>query len=180
MIVTLRLIVLVASIFILGTSTSSLAIGLESVRHPFHTSVAEAELNRETGRIEVALQVNAADLERVVAALADQKIPLEDEAAVTHIVDYLGDRFRIGRDETSEPSEIGWVGLETRGEIAWLYFEVISPESGFPSLNGLMVRHSVFFELQDDQINTVRFRDGDLRKAYRFSRQDPVRRLELL
>ncbi|MCB1036066.1 MAG: hypothetical protein KDD47_19750, partial [Acidobacteria bacterium] len=48
-----------------------------ALAHPYHTTTAQAEVNREAGTLEVALKVLPEDLERAVERYSGEKVRLE-------------------------------------------------------------------------------------------------------
>lgn len=134
---------------------SSLLVGLlcglmtpvQSARaelHPFHISVAEAEWNPETDRLEVSLKLHAVDLERALTRQGKRKVNLEtDQEAEQLCTSYLEQHFFLTLRENvpDDPSaEIESIAKENRSRIkligrefdkTWLllYFEMKLPST---------------------------------------------------
>lgn len=47
--------------------------------------------------------------------------------------------------------------METKGDVAWLYFETKMPEG----LNGATLRNRVLLDFSDEQVNIVHLRHGN-------------------
>ncbi|MDF1666343.1 MAG: hypothetical protein P1V97_31630, partial [Planctomycetota bacterium] len=54
--------------------------------HPFHVTLAEAELETKTGNLELAIRVKPEDLERALSAQTNRKISLEKEGKVDALI----------------------------------------------------------------------------------------------
>lgn len=132
--------------------------------HPIHTSLAEADYNRTTGKLEIALRVFADDFEARLSVHAGRKISLEKTPAaefdeVTRA--YLAERFTVKSREGTLAAHT-WVGRELKeaANELWLFFEIPLPGG----IEGAVIRHGVLSEHFSDQLNSVRVRDGG-RKA---------------
>jgi hypothetical protein len=136
--------------------------------HKFHASLVEVDVNRETGRLEVGMRLFADDLEAALTRRHGRKVRLDATPNTGALVlEYLGEQFAI-RDATGSPVELVMVGMEARVDEAWVYVESKAPAT----LAGARVSDRVFFELFDDQVNTVNLQDGDARTTLVFSRGD--------
>ncbi len=153
-------------LLILAALTSPLAA------HPYHATVAEAQLNAETGRLEISLKVIPEDLERALRRRHRERVILERTPRVDEmILDYLRDSFVV--TQKGERHSLSWVGKEIGPEGCWLYFEVPMADG----LAGAQLRNTIFFEIEASQINTVRLRAGDLHRTLIFTDQRPARLL---
>lgn len=128
--------------------------------HPLHLSHAEADYNRATGKLEVALKVFADDLEARLTARAGHRVSLEKTPPTKFdalCLAYLAETFTVkSRDGT--PRSIQWVGREFHGaeNHLWFYFEVSLPDG----IEGTRLRHAVLTDEFTDQLNSVLVRDG--------------------
>lgn len=129
--------------------------------HPIHTSIAEADYNRSTKKLEVAARVFADDFEAALSAISAKKISLERTPAAE--VDaltqrYLRERFAVVPAGGDRPAALTWIGRELKdaSNEVWLYFELALPGG----VDGMRVRHALLTELFSDQLNSVRLRDG--------------------
>lgn len=136
--------------------------------HKYYTSLARAEYNEESKTVEVALRVFADDLELALTRRSGRKIHLdktEETAALTFA--YLRETFEVsGRD--GRKVELRWVGMETQGDVAWLYFEAPFPEG----LSGGALRDRVLLELFRTQVNIVTLKYGGAKLDLVFRRGD--------
>jgi hypothetical protein len=139
--------------------------------HPYHASLAEAEFNPDTGRLEVALEVVVSDFERALPRGAG----VESAGADAAIARYLEERFLLTCLGTA--ATLSWVGKELELRNAWLYFELDPlPDSDQHSfdLNGCTLEVRLFFELEATQLNTVRLTTPDFETTATLSRDQPA------
>jgi hypothetical protein len=141
--------------------------------HKFYTSISHVEYNQETKSLEVAVRVFSDDLEVALTKRNNKAIYLDATKDVGAIITaYLQDVFEIkGRD--GEHKKIRWVGMETKVDATWLYFEVKLPEG----LAGAELRNRLFFELFTEQVNIINFVDGDKKLDFAFKRGDEFKSL---
>ena len=140
------------------------ALGLlasAATAHPIHTSIAEADYNRATQRLEVAVRVFADDFEAALGAAIGKKISLERTPASEFDAlaqRYLRERFAVVPAGGSQPADLTWIGRELKdaSNEVWLYFELALPGG----VDGARVRHGLLTERFSDQLNSVRLRDG--------------------
>lgn len=146
--------------------------------HPYHTTIAEADWNAESGRLEVALRLLPADLERALEAHVGQASPAaapttDDQATLDdHILGWLGQGFRLIPDG-GEPAPILWVGKEVSIEHVWLYFEIPLADG----LEGVTIEHRLLLDLEPRQVNTLLLGRGKGRRTLTFRRERPRHRL---
>ncbi|MGF1581444.1 MAG: DUF6702 family protein [Gemmataceae bacterium] len=123
--------------------------------HPFHASIAEAEWNPKTKKLEIALWVHPVDLEKALNRATKQQIDLDKTANLDgHITAYLKKVVSV-KTAKGKSKQLEWVGKEIKLKGAWLYFQ-FSLEGG-PV--GTKISNRIFFELLPDQENTITFRD---------------------
>jgi len=134
--------------------------------HPWHTSLAQVELNEETLSLEVALRVDPLDLETALTHRAGERVDLDDEGVDEHIVAWLRAAFGLRlADGTRPPLE--WVGKELFVSTAWLYFEIPLPADA--ETTGATLTDRLFLELRDTQRNTVNYRRGRQKASLAFT-----------
>lgn len=127
--------------------------------HPVHTSFAEADYNRATQKLEVAVRVLVEDFEDALSRRAQKGISLDktpaaefDRQARAYLAEYFTVRTRDGVIAAHR-----WIGREYQDESAelWLFFEIPLPGG----VEGLRLRHALLLEAHAKQLNTVRVRD---------------------
>ena len=133
--------------------------------HPIHTSLAEADYNRTTHKLEVALRVFIDDFETVLSVRTKRRVSLEKTPPVEFDAlaqTYLAETFTV-RPPQGAAGAWHWVGREVKeaANELWFYFEV--PLSA--GVEGVRFRHGVLMEQFSSQINSVRVRDADGRKV---------------
>lgn len=135
--------------------------------HPFHESFAEAHFNPAADTIEVALRVDAAELEQRLRAGQAGRFPAEGPARDALRADYVRARFAARRGD--RPLPLQWVGAEYDGAFLWMYFELsdCAPRPGEPAV--LHVRNTLLLETSARQVNTVTFVSGRQRATLRFA-----------
>lgn len=140
--------------------------------HPFHVTMAEAEFNPESKKLEVSLRVyHPLDLEAALSRRAKEPVTLDGTPEVDELIAaYLEEAFTVERPD-GEMAKLEYVGKEVTLKTAWLYFEVDLP--GGPE--GAAFRDRLLFEIEDDQANTIVFREGKRRASLRFDRAEDRR-----
>jgi hypothetical protein len=128
--------------------------------HPLHVSHAEADFNRDTGKLEVALKVFADDFEAKLTARAGHRVSLEKTPKAeldTLCLAYLTETFTVKSRDGAQQT-LAWVGREIkdRENHLWLYFEVPLPGGA----EGARLVHAVLGDEFRDQLNSVLVRDG--------------------
>ncbi|MGE3165978.1 MAG: DUF6702 family protein [Planctomycetota bacterium] len=142
--------------------------------HPYHTSTAHVELDRETQRLQVGLRVAIADLEEALSARLAQTFRVCSSAQVeTEVAAYVGANLQF-RAPGSEPLPLLWVGKEVDQESAWLYFEVALAE-----IDGARLSMTLFHEVHPEHIATVTFVDGERQRTMCFSRKTASQEVQL-
>ena len=149
----------------------------ELVAHPNHDAIAEMDWNPKTRSLEVALQVNARQLERVLsenrkAVDLDEQDPATEKLLKAFVEKHVRLTGKDGR-----AVQLTWVGADIKVRSAWLYFEFILPKGESPI--GYEIANSVFFAQFEDQTNTValKLKDGEPRTFLRFSKDSPVAKI---
>lgn len=142
--------------------------------HPFHTSLAEAEWNREKSQLEIALRVDANDLEQALRKRSGATLVLENATAERSLEGYVRQIWHVrGADGTE--AVLSWVGYEVEGPHAWLYFAVPLPMGW----TGATVTHRLLLEENAEQSNLLVVREAvrGTRCSLRFHREQPTQRL---
>jgi len=136
--------------------------------HKYYASLARAEYNEETKSVEVALRVFADDLELALTRRSGRRVYLDKtKDAADLALGYLRETFEVGGRD-GRRVELRWVGMETQGDVAWLYFEAPLPEG--PS--GATLRDRVLLELFRTQVNIVNLKYGGRKLDLVFKRGD--------
>ena len=179
----------------IGTGSATSALSAESathVAHPFHNSIAEMEWNKEAQAFEIALSLWPVDLEKVLGESKEvrSKIkktinvddPAQHEILNSGIRQYVNAKLQAEID--SMPFEMNWLGFEVEKENVWCYFEWKLPQEAAKNPNletkqlEIFISNQLFFELQDDQQNTILFRHAGKRRGIHFVRNHPRQKLD--
>ena len=145
---------------------SSAIVSTSAYAHPFAVTVADVEYNAEERHFEVAIRLYPEQLEQALSKVAGQPVSLERTADIDkQIAHYLSEHFAIrssksvAKDVSPKASgtatTIRWVGKEVSVKDVWLYFTIQAEGS----LEGLVLKNSIFTEINPEQLNTVHFTD---------------------
>ena len=128
--------------------------------HKFYTSFAQVEYNEERQAVEVALRVFGDDVENILTRRHGKSVRIGKTGAAEKLIfAYVADAFQL-RNRAGEAKKFAWVGMETKGHVAWLYFESPMPEG----LDGATLRNRILLDFSDEQVNIVHIQHGG-RKA---------------
>ncbi len=127
--------------------------------HPIHTSLAEADYNPKTQKLEIALRVFADDFERTLSGRAERKLTLEHTPSAEFnalAFAYVKEHFTLKLRRSAVP--LTWLGRELKdaSNELWLYLEASLPDG----VEGVRFRHALLAEAFSDQLNSIRVRDG--------------------
>lgn len=158
------------------TIVSTAAIGADpgTLSHPFHVSLAEVEYNPESKSLEIALKVWPEDLEKALQRMEKKKIDLDGRKDLDRLIERYVKRNIYVSEDGKKINEIQWIGQEIGIKEAWLYFEI---PTGQPPV-GFRFKNTLFFELQDDQVNIFQFKIDGKRATLNFTRDRSMIRLE--
>lgn len=146
----------------------SATLAPRATAHTFHTSLMSVEYNHQEQLVEISLQVFSHDLETILTRRNRRNVRLgktPDAEALTFA--YLQEAVII-RNAAGEQKTLLWVGMETKANAVWLYFESKMPEG----LDGAQLRNRIFFDLLDDQVNLVHLKDEDKKNDLVFKSGD--------
>ena len=146
-----------------------------AMAHPNHDAIAEADWNAETGSLEVALQINAHQLERAVSLAAGEALDLDEEESAAPLKAYVAEHVRFLKPD-GVGVEMQWVGAEIKVRSAWLYFEFPMGKDSGVELAECSLSNTLLFEQFEDQKNTIamRLHPDEQRRFLRFSKAVPV------
>lgn len=141
--------------------------------HPFHVTIAEAELNPKTGMLEVALWINPTDLEQALAQRTGARVDIEKTPKVDKLIaDLLREKIRIIKPDGKALS-LQWVGKEVSLKATWLYFQFPCKQS----LKGAKIKNALFLDTVPKQVNTINVKEGKRRGTVHCTRREPQRPL---
>ena len=143
--------------------------------HTFHAALAQVEYIATERRVEVALRVFVDDLESALSRRAGKTVRLDVTASFDALtLAYVRGTLAIESD-TGAPLELRWVGKESSTDTVWIYVEATCPGG----LDRGRIGCAVFFELFDDQVNTVNVKEGHRRATLTFVSGDGARDIVL-
>lgn len=142
--------------------------------HPFHVSVAEAEWNREKSQLEVAIRIDANDLEQALRKQFGTGMVLEDPETEARLEGYVRQNWQT-RTADGAAVRLVWVGFEIEDQTAWIYFAVPLPDGW----KGSTVTHRLLLEEVSEQSNLLILREAARGTCctLRFHREQPTQRL---
>jgi hypothetical protein len=121
-----------------------------SSAHKYHTSVTRVEYNPQERAAEITIQTFTDDLKDILTKRAGRNVRLDAGKDADHLAfEYLRDAFEL--KQGSAKVELQWVGMEVKGETAWLYLLAKVPDG----LSRASLRNAFLFDLFDDQVNIV-------------------------
>jgi hypothetical protein len=161
--------------------------------HPFHNSIAEMEWNKESKVFEIALSVWPVDLEKVLKDSREIREQLKSTINIDdpnqhpvldpEIQKYVDSKLRA--EFRGKPLKMKWLGFEVEKDSVWCYFEWVLPENkpetasdDLSSSWTLNLSNELFFELQDDQQNSILFQQTGQRRAVHFTKDHPRQKLD--
>lgn len=136
-----------------------LLLSLASVlfAHPFHITTSEAQVNAKERTLEVALELNPAELEQAMELRWNRNVDLDAADAEALVARYTEEVFKVFR--RGKPALFKWVGQELGITSGWLYFQF----EEIDGLSSLMVENRFLVEVAQnndgEQLNTIRFKD---------------------
>ncbi len=180
--------------FLLGLMIAA-AFGLPianlNAAHPYHVSLTEIEWNPDTGRIEVAMWVWPADLEKALAKKLGHPVDLDTEKDLDKkLADLLADHFSASQPAPKKenvnakskakrpaatPRSLRWVGHEADLKQAWLYFEIKDVDPKSP----LTLSNRLFFDLNEDQLNQLNAKLGATTERMTFTSSAPSQQFKI-
>jgi Domain of unknown function (DUF6702) len=137
--------------------------------HPFHITIAEAEYNPDSKKLEISMRIyQPLDLELILSKRIEKPVNLEKTANIDDLIaDYLSDVFIVEYPDTTR-AKIEYIGKEVTLKTVWIYFEVElknGPED-------MSFRDRILFEIESDQTNSIIFRHGKRRRSLFFNTQN--------
>lgn len=136
--------------------------------HNIATTQLEAELDAESGALEVAMHLSPNDLETCLSGMTNRAVRLDKEEDLDALItQYLKAHLSISNSK-SEVAPFTWVGKEIELRDVWIYFE-LDVEG---SLQGKKMRNDLLTGLHHDYVSTMSLRLGDSKvRSLRFDRE---------
>ncbi len=142
----------------------SLAAMKTADAHPFHSALAEVELNEESNSLEVALRIDAIDFEQALRKQTNKPVDLDKTKQAEPIVrSYVSKHFQL-KSASGKALPQKWVGWELEGRNAWLYFEV--PVNAPPQK--VQVRFAILLDHAHRQVNMLALTQDGKRRTIVF------------
>lgn len=135
--------------------------------HKFHASLTQIDVNASAGTVEVAIRVFVDDLEESLSRRAGRRVRFGGAAFDELALALVNESLKLDT-AGGERLQFRWVGKESSVDVVWLYVE--APISG--RLDGGRVENRLFFDLFEDQVNTVNVKEGKSRVTFSFKTGD--------
>jgi hypothetical protein len=124
-------------------------MALSLVMHPGHATRVELTLSADHKRCEVAMRIDALDIERALKQKHDKSFDVDsmnDDAAKDLIGSYLRDTILLSGRKLLK-SDFAWVGWQREPTRIWIYFELPLKEAE-TAVNRLQMKS--FFEVEPE------------------------------
>ena len=119
--------------------------------HPRHTTMTDIQYRPATKTLEVAIKVAAQDLEEALSKTLGRSVRLDTDPQQDQYVQNYAIRVIRFWGAKGVQIPLRWIGYETEGAAAWLYFEVTLKDG----LSGVQMQNALFFDIAAEQVNTV-------------------------
>ncbi len=119
--------------------------------HPFHETLTQIEQNSVAGTLEVAIRIDAVDLDQMIERWLGQRIDLERDVRAERSMElWLRERLAV-RLPSGERASMTWIGHEFEGPFCWLYVEfAVARDEPFVDL-----AHLVLFDWHPGPVNRI-------------------------
>jgi hypothetical protein len=161
---------------VIGTISLSLifclAVGWVASAHKYHTSVTRLEYNPRERAAEITIQTFTDDLKDILDKRTGKNVRLDAGKDANRLAfEYLRDAFEL--KYAGSKVELQWVGMEVKGETAWLYALAKMPHG----LARASLRNALLFDLFDDQVNIVNILHDGKKSSLVFKHGDGAREI---
>ncbi|QDU68106.1 DUF6702 family protein [Engelhardtia mirabilis] len=126
-------------------------------RHPWHETQAELDLRPERGLFEVAVRIDALELEQALSRRAGRRLSLDRTDEVAPQLEAWTRESFLARSAGGSWATLNWVGFEAEVRDAWIFFELILP----PGPGPLSLSNQMLFERNAFQSNKLFVRAED-------------------
>lgn len=151
-----------------GTKALEASTMLEP-KHPFHTSITEAEYNSKSGKVELTIKVFIDDLELAIGNLKGQKFRLKAENSASvepEVLEYISTQLKfISKGSVFKPEKL--IGKEVNSDAVFFYVETEKIPSSAKPLN---VVYTLLTKEFEDQMNVFHFSENSQKKSLLLSK----------
>lgn len=149
----------------------SIGILLLSWLHPVHISLLNVDLDRETGKIEIAFKLYSDDLENVILNKYDIDLDITNKDDPGKNIDmihkYIHESFELSINGT-KVDEWEYAGDQSDEEAIWLYYSKLWPGQ----MQKISIANEVLMDLYEDQTNLVIITWADKQNGYRLNNKN--------
>ncbi len=119
--------------------------------HPFHETLTQIEQNIDDNTLEVAIRIDALDLDQMIERWLGERIDIEhDPRAERSLELWLRERLGV-RLAGGERAPMTWIGHEFEGPFCWMYVEYsVDRDEPFVDL-----AHLVLFDWHPGPVNRI-------------------------
>lgn len=130
------------------------------------------EYNAEERLAEITVRTFADVLEAILSKRTGKSVRVDvSKAADTSVFGYLRSVFQL--KSSAQEVELQWIGMEVRGNTAWIYLQVKVPEGRSKT----SLRNTFLFDLFEDQVNIVNVVDKGRKGSLVFKRSDAAQEI---
>ncbi len=159
-----------------GTAGLREGLGAAGIAHPFHETLTQVEQNLDANTLEVAIRIDALDLDQMIERWLGERIDIEHDPRAERSTE-LWLRERLGvRLASGDRAPMTWIGREFDGPFCWMYVEfTVDRNEPFVDL-----AHIVLFDWHPGPVNRI-VGVGTLRGvSLATTPEHPIARLRLL
>lgn len=142
--------------------------------HSVATTQLEAELDAESGLLEVALHLSPNDLETCLSGMLGRAVRLDKEENLDNLIaQYVQAHLSITNSK-DQSAPFTWVGKELELRDVWIFFELDVDGS----LKGKQMHNDLLTGLHHDYVSTVSLSSGKTKmRSLRFDRETTAQSL---
>lgn len=149
--------------------------------HPGHSTRVELQAGSESKSIELAMRIDAGDLEAALRKRLRRPVVIErltDAEAESWIGGYVRETLRL-QGAAIEPEQFHWVGWERQRNACWVYAEIGLPPSEAAVPESVTLRIETLFEVEPELNHVVSVREGGRPKSVVLTKQKPTVKVRL-
>lgn len=139
-----------------------------SLKHEFHTSIAEIEYNTKSRAFEVSLRVFIDDFEKGLGNISGKKETLDNTNKHDKLImDYINAHFYM-LNRRGKKKAMSFIGKEFKVDAIWLYIEIPFRES----LRKAKFNNSILMEHFNDQVNIINLKYKGKKESFLFKKTE--------
>ncbi len=151
-------------------------VGISSLLHPFHVSISDVVYSESEKTLQISSRIFQDDLEQAMNKVHNVDNYFEtrgNDLIKKDLSSFLKDNLRFAVNGTAEDYQ--FLGYELEEGVVWCYMEI----NKVRKLKNMEVQYTILFDSFDDQYNLLHLKYRGEIKSLRFSKNQPIGRLEL-